>query len=153
MERQTFASVWDALEDGAAEAADMRARSEIMIALRTKIECWNVNQTEAARRLGVTQPRLNDLMRGRLDKFRLDALINLAQPAGLSVRLRAPRNRRRGVIRRLSFPASLGFRRCSLWRPVSGPHRGAIGQRRARQRNCCHAARCSFFSFLTRCFW
>jgi predicted XRE-type DNA-binding protein len=87
MERQTFASVWDALEDGAAEAADMRARSEIMIALRTKIECWNVNQTEAARRLGVTQPRLNDLMRGRLDKFSLDALINLAQPAGLSVRL------------------------------------------------------------------
>jgi predicted XRE-type DNA-binding protein len=87
MERQTFASVWDALEDSAAEAANMRARSELMIALRAKIESWNVNQTEAARRLGVTQPRLNDLMRGRLDKFSLDALINLASPAGLSVRL------------------------------------------------------------------
>jgi predicted XRE-type DNA-binding protein len=87
MERQTFASVWDALEDSAGEAANMRARSELMIALRTKIESWNVSQTEAARRLGVTQPRLNDLMRGRLDKFSLDALVNLAQPAGLSVRL------------------------------------------------------------------
>ena len=87
MERQTFASVWDALEDSTAEAANMRARSELMIALRTKIESWNVSQTEAARRMGLTQPRLNDLMRGRLDKFSLDALVNLAAPAGLAVRL------------------------------------------------------------------
>jgi predicted XRE-type DNA-binding protein len=87
MERQRFASVWDALEDTAAEAANMRARSELMIALRTKIESWHVGQSEAAKRLGVTQPRLNDLMRGRLDRFSLDALINLAGPAGLTVHL------------------------------------------------------------------
>lgn len=87
MEREIFASVWDAVEDSAAEAANMRARSELMIALKSKIESWNLNQTEAARRLGVTQPRLNDLMRGRLDKFSLDALVNLAQSAGLAVRL------------------------------------------------------------------
>jgi predicted XRE-type DNA-binding protein len=85
MERQTFASVWDALEDGTAEAANMRARSELMIALRAKIESWGVSQSEAARRLGVTQPRLNDLMRGRLDKFSLDAIVNLAAQAGLEV--------------------------------------------------------------------
>jgi predicted XRE-type DNA-binding protein len=59
-----------------------------MIAMRDKIERWKVNQTEAARRLGLTQPRLNDLMRGRIDKFSLDALINLARPAGLTVRLK-----------------------------------------------------------------
>jgi predicted XRE-type DNA-binding protein len=88
MARQTFASVWDALEDRAAHAANMRARSELMIALRTKIEGWKVNQSAAARRLGLTQPRLNDLMRGRIDKFSLDALINLAEPAGLKVRLK-----------------------------------------------------------------
>ena len=58
-----------------------------MIALRTKIEGWTVSQTEAARRLGLTQPRLNDLMRGRIDKFSLDALINVAGRAGLAVRL------------------------------------------------------------------
>jgi predicted XRE-type DNA-binding protein len=87
MKRKKFASVWDALEDTAAEAANMRARSELMIALRTKIESWRVSQTDAARRLRLTQPRLNDLMRGRLDKFSLDALINLAETAGLSVRL------------------------------------------------------------------
>ena len=43
----------------------MRVRSELMIAVRSKVESWKVSQTEAARRLGVTQPRLNDLMRGR----------------------------------------------------------------------------------------
>jgi len=87
MARQRFASVWDAFEDTAAEAANMRARSELMVAVRSKVESWKVSQTEAARRLGLTQPRLNDLMRGRIDKFSLDALINLARPAGLAVRL------------------------------------------------------------------
>lgn len=87
MARQTFDTVWDALEDTAAEAANMRARSELMIALRTRIEGWKVSQTEAARRLGLTQPRLNDLMRGRIDKFSLDALVNVAGRARLTVRL------------------------------------------------------------------
>jgi predicted XRE-type DNA-binding protein len=88
MARRIFASVWDALEDNAADAANMRARAELMIAMRTKIESWKASQTEAARRLGLTQPRLNDLMRGRIDKFSLDALINLAARAGLAVRLK-----------------------------------------------------------------
>ena len=87
MARRRFASVWDALEDTAAEAANMRARSKLVIAVRSKIESWKVSQTEAAKRLGLTQPRLNDLLRGRIDKFSLDALINLAGPAGLAVRL------------------------------------------------------------------
>ena len=84
MKRQTFASVWDALEP---DAANMRARSALMIAVRSKVESWKVSQSEAARRLGLTQPRLNDLMGGRIDKFSLDALMNLARPAGLTVRL------------------------------------------------------------------
>ncbi len=88
MARQTFASVWNALADTAVEAANMRARSELMIAVRSKIESWKVSQAEAARRLGVTQPRLNDLLRGRIDRFSLDALINLAAPAGLAVHLK-----------------------------------------------------------------
>jgi predicted XRE-type DNA-binding protein len=88
MARQKVASVWDAIEDSAAEAANMRARSELIIAVRSKIEGWKVSQTEAARRLGLTQPRLNDLIRGRIDKFSLDALINLAGRAGLAVQLK-----------------------------------------------------------------
>ena len=66
----------------------MRARSALMIALRSKVESWKVNQTEGCVALRPrTQPRLNDLMRGRIDKFSLDALMNLARPAGLAVRL------------------------------------------------------------------
>ena len=88
MARQKFASVWDALEHSEAAAANMRARSALMIALRTKVESWAVSQSAAARRLQLTQPRLNDLMRGRIDKFSLDALINLAWAAGLTVSLK-----------------------------------------------------------------
>jgi predicted XRE-type DNA-binding protein len=80
-----FASVWDALEDSPAEAANMRMRSELMIAVQQAIAEWGLTQTEAARRLDVTQPRLNDLLRGRIGKFSLDALIVLAERAGLSV--------------------------------------------------------------------
>lgn len=87
MERQTFANVWDAIEDTPSEAANMTMRSDLLIALRTTVEGWNLTQAEAARRLGVTQPRLNDLLRGRIANFSLDALINLARQAGLSVRL------------------------------------------------------------------
>ena len=88
---QVFASVWDALEDSPAEAANMRLRSELMIAVQEAIAGWELVQAEAARRLGVTQPRLNDLLRGRVGKFSLDALILLAERAGLSVRLEVGR--------------------------------------------------------------
>ena len=87
MERQTFSNVWDALEDTPADAANMTMRSDLLIALRERVKSWNVTQNEAARRLGVTQPRLNDLLRGRITKFSLDALINLADRAGLTVRM------------------------------------------------------------------
>jgi predicted XRE-type DNA-binding protein len=86
-----FASVWDALEDSPAEAANMRLRSELMIALQQVVTSWGVTQAEAARRLDVTQPRLNDLLRGRIGKFSLDALIRLAARAGLEVRMEIAR--------------------------------------------------------------
>ena len=85
MSEQRFDSVWDALEDSPAEAVNMRARADIMIAIGEAVAHWGITQAEAARRLGVTQPRLNDLLRGRIDNFSLDALLNLAVAAGLSV--------------------------------------------------------------------
>ena len=69
--------------------------------MRAKVEGLKANQTEAARRLGLTQPRLNDLMRGRIDKFNLDALINLARPANLAVQLKI----RSGGVMRTPSPA------------------------------------------------
>lgn len=88
---QVFASVWDALEDSPAEAVNMRLRSELMIAIRQAVAGWGVTQAAAARRLEVTQPRLNDLLRGRINNFSLDALILLAARAGLNVRVQIER--------------------------------------------------------------
>lgn len=87
MERQSFANVWDALEDTPQEAASMSMRSNLLIAVEQRVRSWNVTQAEAAKRLGITQPRLNDLLRGRITNFSLDTLINLATQAGLAVRL------------------------------------------------------------------
>ena len=87
MERQSFANVWDALENTPAEAANMSMRSALLIAIEQKVRNWNVTQKDAAARLGITQPRLNDLLRGRIANFSLDALVELAGRVGLSVRL------------------------------------------------------------------
>ena len=84
---QVFASVWDALEDSPAEAANMRLRSELMISIQQQVAGWGLTQTAAAARLGITQPRLNDLLRGKVGKFSLGALVDLAARAGLQVRV------------------------------------------------------------------
>ena len=79
------------MEDTPVEAANMGLRSRVMIAISEAVAAWYVPQTEAARRLGVTQPRLNDLLRGRIGKFSLDALVALAARAGLSVNMEITR--------------------------------------------------------------
>jgi predicted XRE-type DNA-binding protein len=87
MEAQSFDNVWDALADTPAEAASMTMRSNLLIAIDQRVRSWKLTQAEAARRLGITQPRLNDLLRGKIAKFSLDALIDLATRAGLTVRI------------------------------------------------------------------
>jgi predicted XRE-type DNA-binding protein len=80
---QTFDSVFDALTDNPAEAANMTAGADLLLAIRERVRTWNLPQEKAAARLGLTRPRLNDLLRGKLDKFSLDALVNIAATAGL----------------------------------------------------------------------
>lgn len=84
---QTFANVWGALEDNAEDAAMMTMRSNVMIAIKDEVRSWNTTQGRAARRLSITQPRLNDLLNGKINKFSLDALMTLATRAGLRVRI------------------------------------------------------------------
>lgn len=91
MKQRRFANVWDALEASPAHAASMKARSELMMAVRRVVDGWALTQAQAATRLGITQPRLNDLLRGRIDKFSLDALVDLAANAGLSVKVKIAR--------------------------------------------------------------
>lgn len=87
----TFASVWDALEATPDEASNMRLRSELLTAVIDAVKSWRITQSRAANRLGITQPRLNDLRRGRIDKFSLDALVTLSKRVGLTVRLEIAR--------------------------------------------------------------
>ena len=87
MSDQQFASVWDAIEETPAEAANMKLRSVLMRALERHIKAQNWTQTEAAVRLGVTQPRVSDLMRGKIDLFAIDTLVNMATAAGLRVEM------------------------------------------------------------------
>jgi predicted XRE-type DNA-binding protein len=87
IKRQEFNNVWEALEDDPAVVVNMTARSDLMIAIRRVVRSWKITQAAAAKRLGLTQPRLNDLLRGRIDKFSLDALMNIATKAGLAVKV------------------------------------------------------------------
>ncbi len=87
MSRKRFASVWDAIEDSAVDAASMRLRSEIANEVIERLRMRKVTQSKAAVLLGVTQPRISDLMRGRLDLFSLDSLVDMADRAGLQTRL------------------------------------------------------------------
>jgi predicted XRE-type DNA-binding protein len=88
MDAPTFDDVFDALADTPAEAANLKARAELMSALRARVQSWGLPQEAAAARLGITRPRLSDLMRGKLGKFSLDALVNLTVPAGLAFEIR-----------------------------------------------------------------
>jgi len=80
---QTFADAWDAIADTPEEAAAMRIRADVMIAITKRVKSWKVTQREAASRLGIAQPRLNELLTGKISRFSLDALMELAPRAGL----------------------------------------------------------------------
>jgi predicted XRE-type DNA-binding protein len=84
---RTFANVREALEDSAEDATMMTMRSNVMIAIKDAVRAWNTTQAPAARRLGITQPRLNDLLDGKINKFSLDTLLTLATRAGLKVKV------------------------------------------------------------------
>jgi predicted XRE-type DNA-binding protein len=87
MKKQRFASVWDAVEDTPEQAANMRLRSVLMIALKDHVTRAGMSQAQAARLFGVTQPRVSDLMRGKINLFALDALVNMAAAAGLRIEM------------------------------------------------------------------
>ncbi|MGU3285082.1 MULTISPECIES: helix-turn-helix domain-containing protein [unclassified Methylobacterium] len=87
MNAETFDTVFEALADTPVEAANMTARADLLLAIRERVKSWELSQDSAAARLGLTRPRLNDLMRGKLDKFSLDALVNIASSAGFALRI------------------------------------------------------------------
>ena len=71
---------------GAEEAENLLLRAQLMS--RVSDMARGVSQREAAKKFGVSQPRLNDLMRGKIEKFSLDALVNMLAHAGMRVELK-----------------------------------------------------------------
>jgi predicted XRE-type DNA-binding protein len=88
MSNEQFTSVWDAIEDSPVAAENMKLRSELMMALKEYIDASRLSQTQAAKLFGITQPRVSDLVRGRIDLFSLDALVNMASSAGMLIDIR-----------------------------------------------------------------
>lgn len=109
MTANRFTSVWDAIENTPQEAASMKARSSLMMELTTVIQERGMTQVEAAELFGVTQPRVSDLMRGKVNLFSLDTLMDMASTAGMSpvVKVSKPKlGRRRAVPRRRAAEAA-----------------------------------------------
>jgi predicted XRE-type DNA-binding protein len=84
---ETYASVWDAIADTPEQAANLRARAELMQKIAALVKDAGWTQAEASKRCGVTQPRMNDLLRGRVSRFSLDALVNIATAIGRKVHI------------------------------------------------------------------
>ncbi len=83
----TYASVWDAIADTPDQAANLRLRADLMAQIAAIVKQGGWTQVEAASHCGVTQPRINDLLRGRISRFSLDALVNIASALGRRVRV------------------------------------------------------------------
>jgi len=86
-----FKSVWDAIESNPINAASMKARSKLMMEITSVIEKNEMTQAQAAQLFGVTQPRISDLMRGKINLFSLDTLMNMAATAGMSPEVKLSR--------------------------------------------------------------
>jgi len=84
---ERFTSVWDALADTAEEAANLKVRAQLMRKIAVLIQERGWTQAVAADQCGISQPRVNDLLRGRIARFSLDALVNIASALGQQVHI------------------------------------------------------------------
>lgn len=85
MKTQTFDSVFDAISDTPEQAENMKIRARLMSVLNSWIESQGYSQAEAAAVLGVTQPRISELARGKIQVFSVDKLISMMAHAGMHI--------------------------------------------------------------------
>lgn len=85
---ETFKNVFDAIAESPEEALNMKLRANMIHEIRAKITSAGWTQKETAAQLGITQPRVSDLLSGKLSKFSLDALVNILARLGSEVKLR-----------------------------------------------------------------
>jgi len=82
-----YQNVWDAIADTPGEAANMQVKAELMRQIVGIIKARGFKQADAARHCGITQPRINDLLRGKISRFSLDALVNIAAAIGKKIHI------------------------------------------------------------------
>ena len=80
-----FASVWDALEDDPVRVENLKLRSALIIEIAERIKDQELTQTQAAEVLHITQPRVSALLKGKINDFRLDSLVDMAHRLGMHV--------------------------------------------------------------------
>ena len=83
--RRSTGNIFKDLGFSEEEAENLKIRADLMIELTKLIEAQALTQEAAARLLGVTQPRVSDLVRGKIDRFSVDSLIQMLGHAGASV--------------------------------------------------------------------
>lgn len=88
MANERFANVWDALEQDPVERERLKMLSRLMMFLTNHIEAQGWTQVQAAEHLGVTQPRISDLMRGKINVFSVDSVLAMLSKAGLQLEVR-----------------------------------------------------------------
>ncbi len=93
VERST-GNVFRDLGFGPKEAESLRLRAELMVELKRLIQARKLTQKAAAKLFGVTQPRISDLVRGKIDLFSIETLVNMLARAGIQVQLRLAPSRR-----------------------------------------------------------
>lgn len=91
VKKSTFESVWDALADTPEEAVNLKLRAQLMHEIASAVKGTALKQEQAAELCGITQPRLNDLLKGKISRFSLDALVNIGARVGVSLQVIAPR--------------------------------------------------------------
>ena len=115
---ENFASAWDAIADTPEQAANVAARAELMQKIAALLQAQGRTQAEAAKRCGGTQPRINDLLRGRVSRFSRDALVNIATALGWgcgSILRRLEEHSTRGQQSPSKTPVLLGMTLASGW--------------------------------------
>jgi len=80
-----FTSVWDALEDDPVRQENLKLRSALMMEISKRLKDQGLTQTQAAEVLHITQPRISALLKGKINDFRLDSLVDMAHRLGMHV--------------------------------------------------------------------
>jgi len=94
---EVFDSVWDAIEDDPIVARALERRANLMQLIQDKLEKGKWSQPEIAKMLGITRPRVSDLMRGKLSKFSLEALLGFLDRMGADVQIKVEMQKKKAA--------------------------------------------------------